>query len=412
VPAGVSSSEAHQHQAVSEGQLVLMSGDGTFGNGGTHQMLRLDRASLDGQASVLKANLGDGASTGNGASFTVAAGLERKRVIGGETRLFVSLDAHPEFETAAGSGLAVLRTATAEQISLGDMITVDAGTLFTAERLLGERFNSAPYVRVALKPGAELALEYRFSTDRGLQRAEDLDQTARPEEELSDAGGRPILKKALHQELAFTRGKDNDVLTIAVYRDSVPVDGVGGIGMISSDGLANLPVLADPSTGTFRAAMDGYTANGAAANWTRVLSPVISFRLEGQLGSALAINTSDATLSELQRSVHRRTAAALSGAIDLHAKRIGTGVDLRYRWQPRKTLTQVDAFDAAPGDAFMSVVFKQRLWAGHTVKRVNAVVEARNLLAQGYEPILGPDGRTLFLAQVPRAVQGGLAFSF
>jgi hypothetical protein len=41
-----------------------------------------------------------------------------------------------------------------------------------------------------------------------------------------------------------------------------------------------------------------------------------------------------------------------------------------------------------------------------------AVVEATNLLEQGYQPVLAPDGHTLFLAQVPRAIQCGLAFNF
>ena len=31
---------------------------------------------------------------------------------------------------------------------------------------------------------------------------------------------------------------------------------------------------------------------------------------------------------------------------------------------------------------------------------------------QGYQPVLAPDGQTLILAQVPRAIQGGLSFNF
>jgi hypothetical protein len=36
----------------------------------------------------------------------------------------------------------------------------------------------------------------------------------------------------------------------------------------------------------------------------------------------------------------------------------------------------------------------------------------RNLLAQGYRPVLGEDGRTLYLVQAPRSLRGGIAFSF
>jgi len=36
----------------------------------------------------------------------------------------------------------------------------------------------------------------------------------------------------------------------------------------------------------------------------------------------------------------------------------------------------------------------------------------RNLLAQGYVPVLGQDGRTVYLVQSARSIRGGVAFSF
>jgi hypothetical protein len=38
--------------------------------------------------------------------------------------------------------------------------------------------------------------------------------------------------------------------------------------------------------------------------------------------------------------------------------------------------------------------------------------ELRNLLAQGYLPVSSPDGRRLWLIQLPRAVRGGISFIF
>jgi hypothetical protein len=43
---------------------------------------------------------------------------------------------------------------------------------------------------------------------------------------------------------------------------------------------------------------------------------------------------------------------------------------------------------------------------------MDVVVEIRNLLAQGYVPVFGQDGRTVYLVQSARAVRGGLAFNF
>jgi hypothetical protein len=39
-------------------------------------------------------------------------------------------------------------------------------------------------------------------------------------------------------------------------------------------------------------------------------------------------------------------------------------------------------------------------------------VDIRNLLAQGYVPVLGQDGHTVYLVQSARAIRGGLAFTF
>ena len=44
--------------------------------------------------------------------------------------------------------------------------------------------------------------------------------------------------------------------------------------------------------------------------------------------------------------------------------------------------------------------------------KMEALVDLRNLLAQGYVPVIGRDGRTLYLVQSARAVRGGLAFVF
>jgi hypothetical protein len=40
------------------------------------------------------------------------------------------------------------------------------------------------------------------------------------------------------------------------------------------------------------------------------------------------------------------------------------------------------------------------------------LMELRNLLAQGYVPVMGGDGRTVYLVQSARSVRGGIAFSF
>ena len=408
----VSSSADRRQPVFSEGQVVLLAGDGSFGQGGAHQVITMDHAGVDGDVSVMRANLRDSPATGTGASFVLAAGVERQRPLGGSTRLFVSVESHPELQTLGGGGLQLLRSAATDKIVLGDTFVVDAGTLFTAEKLLGTRFDSAPYLRVAFRPSSEIALEYRMAMDRSLQRTEDLDGAALPDAGLSDAEGHPLMTRGLHQELVATNAEKSHVLSLAVYHDALPVESVEGGGVTADQDLAGLPVITDPSTGTLRLALQGLSSNGLRVAWTQVLSPVVSLCVKGDLGKALETDARPQDLASLSSSVHPRTTGAVTGSLSLRTKRSGTALDVRYRWQPEGSLTQVDEFDAAPGDAYLAVRLKQRLWSGHRLKGLNAVVEATNLLAQGYEPLLSPDGHTLFLAQVPRGVLGGLAFSF
>jgi len=44
--------------------------------------------------------------------------------------------------------------------------------------------------------------------------------------------------------------------------------------------------------------------------------------------------------------------------------------------------------------------------------QMEALIDVRNLLAQGYVPVLGQDGHTMYLVQSARSVRGGVAFSF
>ncbi len=407
----VSTSSDHARSSVSGGQIAFLSGDGNFGQGGNRQVVTLGRANADGEVSLLKADFGNG-SSGAAPSVVVGVGLEHERTWGGGTHFFASFASHPELQTGSSLGLQILHTAATEQMSLGDAVLIDAGTLFTAEHLLGTRFSSAPYVRIAFKPTAEISVEYHLATDRSLQRSSDLDQVSVADEALSDAVGKPVLLKGLHQELAVVRSDDKRVVSLAVYRDSDPVERLQGGGELSQQDLAALPVLYDPNTETLRMTSPGTRTAGVRIAWTEAIAPTLSACFDGQVGSALTPDKTVRQLSDVAGGTHAHTAAALSGTLQMKARRTGTSVDVTYRWQPAHTLTQVDAYDTGPDEAYLGFRFRQRVWAGRRLKGLNAVVEATNLLSEGYEPILGPDGQILFLAQMPRALQGGLAFSF
>jgi hypothetical protein len=174
--------------------------------------------------------------------------------------------------------------------------------------------------------------------------------------------------------------------------------------------LAN--AVADPTTGTFEVGGPGYAARGLSVSMMQTLTPALSAWVEYDLGTALRSN-GDMVLTDLSDGMTPQTEAAASVALRGKIVRSGTSLKAEYRWQPANTLTQVNAYNVMPEEAYLTFYVRQRLWSGNILPQgLDAVVEATNLLEQGYQPVLAPDGQMLILAQAPRAIQGGLSFNF
>jgi hypothetical protein len=112
-------------------------------------------------------------------------------------------------------------------------------------------------------------------------------------------------------------------------------------------------------------------------------------------------------------AAHPRRAQAysisLSGTLD------GTGTRWRasYTWQPEDTVTRVAPYAENAAEPYLNLHLRQPI----RVRRegtggVEALLDLRNLLAQGYQPYLLSDGSILVFAQDQRGVAGGLAFTF
>jgi len=118
-----------------------------------------------------------------------------------------------------------------------------------------------------------------------------------------------------------------------------------------------------------------------------------------------------------------RSQAGLA-AVEGRFLKSGTTVRVAYRWQPHLTVTAVNPYssldssgnasNASGSDqAYLSFYLRQPVHCRRLFSnRLDAVVDVTNLLAEGYQPFLSADGSTLLLAQSPRTVQAGLAFSF
>jgi hypothetical protein len=311
----------------------------------------------------------------------------------------------------------MLQMASTQQLTFGDAVVIDAGTLIEAERLEQTRIQTKPYVRVTLRPTDNTMVEYRFAAGRELQSADDLDHLMPSITVITDNAGRPLGNKGSHNEVSVSHKLGKTVVTASAYSDKVQFASIGGSGLLSRVDLQQTGIVEDPKTGTFQAAASGFASRGLSGSVMRPLTPALSLWAEYDLGTALSSSGFQAqavpTITVLTQGLKPQLASAGSVAIRGKILHTGTSMKAEYRWQPLRTLTQVNAYNATPEEAYMSFYLRQRLWCGRFLPQgVDAVVEATNLLEQGYQPVLAPDGHTLFLAQVPRGIQGGLAFNF
>jgi hypothetical protein len=416
--ASVSSSAEHAHRVESQGLVLVTNGDGAFGDGGMHQALVLDRSMEDGDGAIMRADVGDSQSPYvQGPSVDVITGYERRSALmfplGGSTRLVGSFQSHPELTNGTSTeGFQVLRLASTRQMAMGDMVMIDAGTLMEAERLQALRLGMMPFVRVTARPSGTVIVEYRYATGRELQSSDDLDRLKPAIAAAADANGRPLSSRGRHQEVSVSRKLGDRVLSASAFSDKIAYGAIGGSGLMDRATLQLAGVIADPTTETFEIAAPGYSGRGLSLAVMQPITPALSAWVEYDLGTALRSN-GNLVLTDLVSGLEPHMAGAASVALRGKILRTGTSLRAEYRWQPLRTLTQVNAYNAAPEEAYLSFYVRQRVWAGRFLPRgMDAVVEATNLLQQGYQPAIAPDGQTLVLAQVPRAIQGGLAFNF
>ena len=410
----ISSSAEEMHRMSSQGRIMLSSGDGAFGDGGLHQALVLDRTMADGDGAVLRADVGDVQSEySSGTSVALITGYERRSPLGGSTRLVSSFQSHPELTDGNSmTGFQVLHLASTQQFVLGDTFLIDVGTLMEAERLEATRIEAEPFVRLTIRPGSDVVVEYRYAAGRELQSSDDLDRLKPTLTVVTDADGRPLSNRGMHQEISVSRKLGSRVVSASAYIDRFSYGAIGGSGLMNRASLQVAEVVADPTTGTFEVAGPGYSGRGLSVSLMQPLTPALSAWVEYDLGTALRSN-GDLVMTDLAEGVAPQMAEAGSVALRGRIAHTGTALRVEYRWQPLSTLTQVNAYNAVPEEAYLSFYIRQRLWCGRMLPQgLDAVVEATNLLEQGYQPVLAPDGETLVLAQVPRAIQGGLSFNF
>jgi hypothetical protein len=281
---------------------------------------------------------------------------------------------------------------------------------------------SRPFFRITAHPSENWMVGYSLATSQGLQSYDGLD-TVQPVLPVAVVWhGHLQMENGLHQEYSIGRKAGKAVIKVAFYRDNLSRVAVSGGGPLSvadlnpdsSSGTPAQGILADTTNGSFRFLTTGYTAHGTHLSYTQTLSPGLWAAFEYSSGAALCSDANVApSLSTLTNGFKAHSAQSATVALKGTLQRSGTRVRAAYRWEPAHMITAVDPYAAFSDQAYLSFYVRQQVRLEHLIPPgLEATVDVTNLLAEGYRPFISADGRTLFLAQAPRTLQAGLAFTF
>jgi hypothetical protein len=333
-------------------------------------------------------------------------------ILGMTVRRFAASD--PSLHNAALQSLAL---SAGDDFVVGDALEIKVGSELQAIQFLGHATAFRPHAAANLHLSPDTVLEYDYTTSRpDLRTEKGFDSSpadfSEADPRVSLVGFSPQIEHAHHQELSLSHRMGATNVQFAVFSDRVGNPALTGAGEVTAAGGFLLP---DVSSGTFSYAARDLDTNGLRVVLQRKLSSDLTATVDYAFGGVLDLATPDVPLQTAQSliSTQRRhaVAAKLSGTVPrTHTRWIAS-----YRWVNGAALTPVDMFNSSPGqsDPFINLFIRQPIpTLGFLPAHMEAIIDIRNLLAQGYIPVLGQDGQTVYLVQAARSIRGGLSFTF
>ena len=336
----------------------------------------------------------------------------------------------PDVNAMPAATLQALSVKSSDRLVIGDKLEMKLGSELQAIQFMGRVNAFRPFASADLHLTPNTVLEYQYASsvpNIGLQdrlgsdrpggeldsTSADLSETA---PRMSITGFAPAVERAHHQEVSISQriGKTN--MQVAFYSDSITDPVLTGVGEMTPGEInaESGEVLPDVYSGTFSYQGNDFAASGMRVVLQRKLLSDLTATLDYAYGGVLDLSRPDVQLQDARqwiRSERRQAVAAkFSGTVPKAKMRWIAS----YRYTGGHALTPVDLFNTSAGqaDPYLNLCLRQPIPASFFAGHMEVLMDLRNLLAQGYVPVMGRDGRTLYLVQSARSVRGGVAFSF
>ena len=313
-------------------------------------------------------------------------------------------------------GLQSFGLTTTDDFTVGDVLELKFGSELQTVQFMGRFTSIKPFGSANIHLSPNTVLEYRFTSSRP---ASAMDKEEVESSDLGQAGPRvslasfsPAVERARHQEVSVSHRMGKNNIQVAFYSDVISDTVLTGVGAVTAESGEMLP---DVDSGTFSYQGKDLDTSGLRVVLQRKLSSDLTATLDYGYGGVLDLSQPDIELQDARQFLTTRRRQTLSAKFSGKLPGCRTRWTTSYGWVSGRALTPVDMFNTSAGqsDPYLNVFLKQPL-PGFSFLPVHleAMLDLRNLMAQGYVPVLGQDGRTVYLVQSARSVRGGVAFTF
>jgi hypothetical protein len=333
----------------------------------------------------------------------------------------------PDMNTMPAASLQALSATSSDRIVLGDKVEIKIGSELQAIQFMGRVNTFKPFGSADLHISPNMVVEYQYASsvpntgvgsgfgDSGLA---DNDRIESASSDLSETAPRmsmtnftPAVERAHHQEVSVSQriGKNN--MQVAFYSDRIIDPMLTGVGEMSAE---SGDVLPDIYSGTFSYQGNDFSSSGMRVVLQRKLLSDLTATLDYAYGGVLDLSRPDVQLQDARDWIHSERRQAVAAKFSGMVPKSKTRWIASYRYAGGRTLTPVDEFNTSAGESgpYLNFCIRQPIPANFMAGHMELLVDLRNLMAQGYVPVMGQDGHTVYLVQSARSVRGGLAFSF
>ena len=398
-------------------RLMATGNQGTFGESGERLTASIENTPSDSRELLARV---DFAPDSNGGMESML-GFRQDLGFAGSVQSLAAIAIHPEVDSQDAEGVDEVAMLSSENLNLGPDIEGQVGS----EQVIARFGQNSPNTVVAALPFATIGwrdgnsvIRYRMATSVPSQHfaggSEPNDYLPR----LAMRNGALALERGLHQEIGWERQTDASEMALMVFADSLRSPVMEAATRMVSGGAvpAAKSILYDRGSGLLQTAGPDFATTGMMATIERRLPGGNRVRLSYANEDALAMPVAAHPLPLAQvlgGMAHPRRvqtyALSLSGTLE------GTGTRWRasYRWQPEDTVTQVAPFAVNAVEPYLNLQLRQPICMRREgTSGIEALLDVRNMLAEGYRPYMLSDGSVLIFAQDQRGIRAGLAFTF